>query len=187
MLNKKNSSVDVCFVVPSSAKKAYQNLANVYSAIEPPTWALLLAKSLQKKNYESIILDFDADPKDKDEAIKEISNTKPKLVIFVLYGQNPNSGTTMMIGACELAEHLKKNYSNLKIGFIGSHASALPHEIIELSYIDFVFINEGVIALLSLLETNLKDNLQKIPGILFKDSEGGAGEEKGNTFERPRY
>ena len=53
----------------------------------------------------------------------------------------------MMIGACELAEHLKKNYSNLKIGFIGSHASALPHEIIELSYIDFVFINEGVMGL----------------------------------------
>tara|TARA_B100000029_G_scaffold240200_1_gene237370 strand:+ start:3138 stop:4676 length:1539 start_codon:yes stop_codon:yes gene_type:complete len=172
MLNKKNSSVDVCFVVPSSAKKAYQNLANVYSAIEPPTWALLLAKSLKKKNYESVILDFDADPKEKDEAIKEIANTNPKLVIFVLYGQNPNSGTTMMIGACELAEHLKKNYSNLKIGFIGSHASALPHEIIELNFIDFVFINEGVIALLSLLETNLKDNLQKIPGIFFKDSEG---------------
>ncbi len=108
MLNKKNSSVDVCFVVPSSAKKAYQNLANVYSAIEPPTWALLLAKSLKKKNYESVILDFDADPKEKGEAIKEIANTNPKLVIFVLYGQNPNSGTTMMIGACELAEHLKK-------------------------------------------------------------------------------
>ena len=50
---------------------------------------------------------------EKDEAIKEIANTNPKLVIFVLYGQNPNSGTTMMIGACELAEHLKKNYSNL--------------------------------------------------------------------------
>ena len=41
-----------------------------------------------------------------------------------------------------------------------------------MNFIDFVFINEGVIALLSLLETNLKDNLQKIPGIFFKDSEG---------------
>ena len=59
-----------------------------------------------------MILDFDADPKNIDQSVKEIADTKPKLVIFVLYGQNPNSGTTMMIGAAELAEHLKKNYSN---------------------------------------------------------------------------
>ena len=44
MKDKKLSSADVCFVIPSTAKKAYQNLANIYSAIEPPTWALLLAK-----------------------------------------------------------------------------------------------------------------------------------------------
>ncbi len=169
---KKTNSVDVCFVVPSSAKKAYQKLADVYSAIEPPTWALLLAQSLRKQNYESVILDFDADPKDKDASIKEIAETKPKLVIFVLYGQNPNSGTTMMIGAEELAEHLKNNYENLKIGFIGSHASALPQDVIKLSYVDFAFINEGLLSLMALLKTNLKDNLELVPGIWFKDSDG---------------
>ena len=46
MANKNFSSIDVCFVVPSSAKKAYQKLADFYSAIEPPTWALLLAQSV---------------------------------------------------------------------------------------------------------------------------------------------
>ena len=50
MTKKKLSSVDVCFVIPNSAKKAYQKLADVYSAIEPPTWALLLANALRKKN-----------------------------------------------------------------------------------------------------------------------------------------
>ena len=172
MLSNKLSSVDVCFVIPSSAKKAYQKLADVYSAIEPPTWALLLAQSLRHKNYDCVILDFDADRKNIDESVKEIVDTKPKLVIFVLYGQNPNSGTTMMIGATELANHLKKNYSELKIGFIGSHVSALPEEVITLSYVDFVFINEGVLSLLSLLKTNLKNNLEKVPGIWFKDSDG---------------
>ena len=83
--SKKFSNVDVCFVVPSSAKKAYQKLANVYSAIEPPTWALLLAQALRKKSYECVILDFDADPKNIDQSVKEIADTKPKLVIFVLY------------------------------------------------------------------------------------------------------
>ena len=172
MVNKVSSSVDVCFVVPSSAKKAYQKLSNVYSAIEPPTWALLLAQAIRQKNHDCVILDFDADPKDNDESIKEIANTRPKLVVFVLYGQNPNSGTTMMIGAKELAEHLKKNYPNLKIGFIGSHASALPNDLIKLKYVDFAFINEGLLSLLFLLNTNLKDNLEKVPGILFKDLDG---------------
>ena len=179
MSNKKFSHVDACFVVPSSAKKAYQKLADVYSAIEPPTWALLLAQALRKKSYDCVILDFDADPKNIDQSVKEIADTKPKLVIFVLYGQNPNSGTTMMIGAAELAEHLKKNYSNLKIGFIGSHVSALPKEVVKLSYVDFAFINEGLLSLLSLLETNLKDNLENVSGIWFKDSDGNP--KKGNT------
>ena len=165
MLKNKPSSVDVCFVIPSSAKKAYQKLADVYSAIEPPTWALLLAQALRQKNYETVILDFDGDPKDIDQSVKEIADTKPRLVIFVLYGQTPNHGTTMMIGAAELAEHLKKNFSHLKIGFIGSHTSALPKEVIKLNYVDFAFINEGLIALQSLLQTDLKNNLENIPGI----------------------
>ncbi len=172
MANKNLSSIDVCFVVPSSAKKAYQKLADLYSAIEPPTWALLLAQSVRNKNYECSILDFDAEPKGLNESIKDIVDLNPKLVIFVLYGQNPNSGTTMMIGATELAKELKKNYSNLKVGFIGSHVSALPKEVIKLDYVDFAFINEGVLSLLLLLKTNLKDNLEKIPGIWFKDFDG---------------
>ena len=38
MLKNQQSSVDVCFVIPSSAKKAYQELSNLYSAIEPPRY-----------------------------------------------------------------------------------------------------------------------------------------------------
>ena len=48
----------------------------------------------------------------------------------------------------------------------------MPEEVITLSYVDFVFINEGVLSLLSLLKTNLKNNLEKVPGIWFRDSDG---------------
>ena len=125
-MTTKDSKVDVCFVIPSSAKKAYQELADVYSAIEPPTWALLLAGSLRAHKYDSVILDFDADRKTLDESVKSIVDTKARLAVFVLYGQNPNSGTTLMIGASELADQLKKDSPEIKIGFIGSHVSALP-------------------------------------------------------------
>ena len=76
-----------------------------------------------------------------------------------------------MIGASELADQLKKDSPEFKIGFIGSHVSALPQEVIKLSYVDFAFINEGVFSLLSILETNLIDNIEKIPGIWFKDKD----------------
>ena len=159
----------VTFVIPSSAAQAYQALANKYSAIEPPTWALLLANAVRVEGYDPRILDFEADPaKDYEHAAHQIAATGTDIAVFVLYGQNPNSGTTMMIGASKLATQLKLSYPSIKIVFIGSHASALPYEVIGLSYVDFVFINEGVYGLLDLLQTNYVDELDKVRGLVYK-------------------
>jgi anaerobic magnesium-protoporphyrin IX monomethyl ester cyclase len=159
---------NVCFVIPSSAVKAYQDLSKTYSAIEMPTWACLLASAVRVHGHDPCILDFNAIPLPDEEAVDQIAETKPKLVVFVLYGQNPNSGTTMMIGAKKLATQLKLSHPNLRTAFIGSHTSALPHEVIQYSYVDFAFINEGVYGLLDLLETDLENNLDKVRGMWFK-------------------
>ena len=45
--------IEVLFVIPNSSKTLYQDLANIYSAIEPPTWALLLASSVRKSSAVS--------------------------------------------------------------------------------------------------------------------------------------
>ena len=37
--------MDILFISPGNANGIYQNLADNYAAIEPPTWALLLAQS----------------------------------------------------------------------------------------------------------------------------------------------
>jgi radical SAM superfamily enzyme YgiQ (UPF0313 family) len=163
--------IDVLFVIPNSSKKIYQNLANNFSAIEPPTWALLLASSMLKNNFSCEILDCDALRLNENETILKIADSKCRLCCFVLYGQQPNQGTFLMIGATSLAENLKKSYPEIKIGFVGSHISALPKEVLSYSYIDFVFINEGVYALRDLLKTNLKDNLSKVNGIGYKDED----------------
>ena len=73
---------NVCFVVPSSASKAYQDLAKTYSAIEMPTWAALLASAVRTKGHEPCILDFDACPATDEDAAEQIAATKPKLVVF---------------------------------------------------------------------------------------------------------
>ena len=101
--------LDVLFVIPNSAKKIYQDLSNHFSAIEPPTWALLLASSIRKNNFSCAILDCDALRLEEDNAVKEIKQLKSRLVCFVLYGQQPNQGTFLMIGATSLAEKVKLN------------------------------------------------------------------------------
>jgi len=163
--------IDVLFIIPNSSKKIYQGLANNYSAIETPTWALLLASSMQKYNYHCEILDCDALRLDEKEAVKQIKDSKCRLALFVLYGQQPNQGTFLMIGANSLAQKLKNEYPDIKIGFVGSHVSALPREVLAYNFVDFVFINEGVYALRDLLKTNLKDNLTKVNGIGFKNED----------------
>ena len=39
--------LDCLFLVAKSSSKTYQKLSVTYSAIEPPTWALLLAQSTE--------------------------------------------------------------------------------------------------------------------------------------------
>lgn len=160
--------MDCLFINPNSSEKAYQDLAKVYSAIEPPTWSLLLAESCRTKGFDVGIFDSDAERLNLVESVKRVKELNPRLALFVVYGQNPNSGTTSMIGALELANALKEDDFQGKIAFVGSHTSALPMEVLSYNCIDIVLLNEGVYALHNLLKSNLGDDLYSIKGIGFK-------------------
>ncbi len=166
--------IDVLFVNPDSSLDAYQELAKTYSAIEPPTWALLLAQSCRSKGFTCQILDCDAERLSLADSVRRIEEARARLVVFVIYGQNPNSGTTGMIGGTRLAKALKDARPDMKICFVGSHTSALPKEVLALPYVDVVLLNEGVYALHSLLASDLDGDLKTIRGIGYK-AEDGAG------------
>ena len=112
--------LDVLIVNPDSSAKAYQGLAAVYAAIEPPTWALLLAQSCRSKGFGVAILDCDAEKLTIEQACSRISDAKARLVLFAVYGQNPNSGTTSMIGATALAQAVKQEHPETVIAIVGS-------------------------------------------------------------------
>jgi anaerobic magnesium-protoporphyrin IX monomethyl ester cyclase len=160
--------MDALFINPDSSAKAYQGLSVTYSAIEPPTWSLLLAESCRSKGFEVGILDADAERLDLNQAVNRVNSIKPRIIVFVVYGQNPNSGTTSMIGALALAKALKDEGQEAPICFVGSHTSALPMEVLSYSMVDIVLLNEGVYALHNLLKSNLKDDLSFIKGIGYK-------------------
>ena len=94
--------IDVLFINPNSSKYAYQALSDKYSAIETPTWSLLLAQSCRSKGFKVNILDCDAERLSNSKAIERIKLIKPKYTVFTVYGQNPNSGTVNMSGAISL-------------------------------------------------------------------------------------
>jgi len=162
------NTLDVLFVNPDSSQKAYQGLSVVFSAIEPPTWSLLLAESCRSKGFSVAIMDCDAEKLTIEQSVSRIETQKPKLICFVVYGQNPNSGTTSMIGALLLAKSIKYSNTGAKICFVGSHVSALPLDVLQNDCVDIVLLNEGVYALHNLLKSNLKDDLGLIKGIGYK-------------------
>ena len=169
-----NEKIDCCFLIASSSKRSYQKLSRTYSAIEPPTWALLLAQSMRSVNFSVKILDANAENLNEEMIFEKLKAISPRLICFVVYGQNVNAGTANMSGAIYVADFLKQKKINIPKSFLGSHVQALPKETLEKEKsIDFVFTNEGVYALRNILK--LKDinnkNFSEIKGIAFRDGE----------------
>ena len=76
-----------------------------------------------------------------------------------------------MGGAVRLSQFLKKQGISTPIGFIGSHVQALPYETLEREKsIDFVFLNEGVIALNNIVGKSAYtvDALAEIAGLAIR-------------------
>ena len=164
---------EVLFINPGNAKSIYQNLANEYSAIETPTWSLLLAESCRSIGHDVAILDINAERISLSAAAKKIKLINPKLICFVVYGQNVNAGTTNMSGAVLLSEYLKSNNFIQPIVYIGSHVQSLPLETLKKEKsIDIVLTNEGVYSIRNLLKLKEYDykNLKKVKGIGFRSN-----------------
>ena len=165
------NKIDCLFLITKSSGKTYQKLSVTYSAIEPPTWALLLAQSMRAVGNEVRILDANAEDLSKEDILKQITLFSPRLICFVVYGQNVNAGTTNMSGATFVSNYLKSKNIKTPIAIIGSHVQALPIETLEREKsIDFVFTNEGVYALRNILKLNnfSYEELHKIKGIAYR-------------------
>lgn len=167
--------VDVVFINADSSSAAYQELSKNLTAIEPPTWALLLAESIRSRGWKALIIDALAEQLTDQEVAVRIEDAAPRLICFVVYGQNVNAGTANMSGALRTAKALKAMNSKMPISFIGSHIQALPRQTLEKeSVIDFGFTNEGVYALWNVLSAKeiTPSSLSSIKGLVWRDESG---------------
>ena len=165
--------IDVLFIAPGNATDIYQGLSENYSAIEPPTWALLLAESCRSKGYTVGLIDSNAEELNGEQVLERVQSLNPRLVCFVVYGQNVNAGTVSMSGAVYLSEYLKEYGVKTPIAYIGSYIQAVPTKALnDEPSIDFGFTNEGVYALHNVLaqETININNLGHIKGLVWREN-----------------
>ena len=161
--------IDILFISPGNASGIYQSLANDYAAIEPPTWALLLAQSCRSVGYTVGLIDANAENLDKETVEQRVKELNPRLICLVVYGQNVNSGTVNMSGATYLSNHLKEVGITTPIAYIGSYVQAVPIKALkDEPSIDFLFTNEGVYALRNVLALDNINDLSDIKGIAWR-------------------
>ena len=163
--------LDVLFITSNNSNGIYQQLSDKYSAIETPTWSLLLAQSCRSQNYKVAILDCLAENLTDENAYLRIKKFNPRLLCFVVYGQNVNAGTVSMAGTVYLSNYLKQININIPISIIGSYVQAVPIKTLnDESSIDFGFTNEGVYALRNVLNEKIIDinNLEHIKGLVWR-------------------
>jgi len=164
--------LDILFINTTASKKIYQDLSKDYSAIEPPIWAGMLASHCLKKGFGAEILDCEALHLNDEQATQQVKKMDPRVACFVVYGQQPSASSQNMYGMISLAEVVRVTCGkNLKILFVGGHVAALSREVLELhSCIDMVCQNEGVYTISNLLKTNLKDKLDQVDGLGYRDN-----------------
>lgn len=161
--------LDILFIHPNTSKEIYQELSKDFAAIEPPIWAGLLCGHCLYRGFSAEILDCEALCLTDDESAKKIGAYNPRVACFVIYGQQPSASTQNMEGAVILAEKVRALYPPIKILFVGGHVSALSREVMEHhACVDMVCQNEGVYTISNLLKTNLKDKLEQVNGLGFR-------------------
>jgi anaerobic magnesium-protoporphyrin IX monomethyl ester cyclase len=166
--------MDIVFINPSNAANLYQDLSDKLTAIEPPTWALLLAESVRSQGFSTAIIDANAEKLTDEEVLNRLLDLNPRLISFVVYGQNVNAGTAGMAGATRTSKFIKNKWPDAVISFFGSYIQALPKKaLVDEKSIDFAFTNEGVYALWNILKLQYinNDSIRKIKGIVWRDGD----------------
>ena len=148
--------IDVLFVNPDSSLDAYQDLAKTYSAIEPPTWALLLAQVLPRQGLclpdprlrrrAPVAGGVRAPHRRGPGAAGRLRHLRPEPQFRHDRHDRRHAARQGAEGGASRAP---------RSAFVGSHTSALPREVLAHPVVDIVLLNEGVYALHNLLASDL--------------------------------
>lgn len=163
--------IDALIVIPNARFDVYQELSSTLAAVEPPIWAAMIAGHLLVKGYSVALLDTEAEQLTMSQIVSKLPEYNAKLIIVVVYGQQPSASTQNMHAAGKLCALIKDSYPDSKVLLLGGHVSALPERTLLEEKADFVCMGEGPRTITALLETGLNDKspYAKVPGLWYMD------------------
>ena len=157
------SELDILFInVGGTKKKVYQELSREFSACEPPFWAALTAGYVRKHGFNCEILDANGLNLDFDETVDVIEKKKPRFAGIVVYSQQANCSSPIMVAVETLSRKIKERLPQQKVVISGWHPSTLPERTLMDTGADYVVQGEGFMVIRRLLETDAAD---EIPGL----------------------
>lgn len=168
-----NGQLDCLMVTPPSRVEVYQALSNDYAAIEPPVWSGLIAEYLRRRGHAVAMLDAEAEGLTHEQTARRIADADPRLIVYVIYGQQPSASTQCMPGGRKVAE-IANRLTDRPSVVIGTHPSALPERTLREEPYTFVCQGEGPETVHGLLR-HLKsgDAIEIVPGLWYRQ-DGGA-------------
>jgi len=155
--------MNILFIHPGGHKKIYQDLSGEFTAIAPPTWAVLLGTYLQKLNYNVSIYDSNICGWDKGKIQNIISQYNPNYIIILAYGHHPSASTQIMPSVIEISHDLKEFNSSIKLVVGGLHPSVLPELTLKETGADFVFTGVGNGAIEEILNSISEKGIYNTP------------------------
>lgn len=176
--------LDVLIINPSALDKIYQSLNRDFAAIETPIWAGLIANYLRAKDYSVSLLDCEAEHVIADHAAIVVKDLSPKLVVIVVYGQQPSASTQNMLGASKVCDAIKQLVPEQQVIMVGGHVSALPVRTLKEESCDFVCRGEGPYTIQGLLECG--GRYDQVPGLGYKTKGGYKVNEMAPTVPQDR-
>jgi len=130
--------------------------------IRLPISLLSIAAIPHKKGYKIKIIDQRLDPNWKQNLLKSLKNNPLCVGITCMTGKQ-------IFYALEASKLVKEN-SDVPVIWGGVHATLLPKQTLENSYIDIIVLREGDIIFMELINALEKGkSLKKIKGIYYKD------------------
>ena len=163
-----SEQLDILLINVGAKKKVYQELSKDYSACEPPFWAALTAGYLRAAGFRVEILDANGLNLDHQETAEIVHQKSPRITAIVVYGQQANTCTPLMVAVEKQCEEIKRLRPEAPLILTGWHPSALPERTLRESQADLLAQGEGFYTLRYLLEGK---PYQEIPGLWCRDGD----------------
>ena len=156
---------EIVLINPGATQAIYQGLSDEFTAVEPPTWARMIAGYLRNNNHSVEIIDQEAEGLSVQKVVERVKILDPLLAAIVVVGHQPSASTQQMVGASELATALH----DVPTIMVGHHPSALPELTLTEEDVDYVCDGEGPLTLMALLDDV---PLHEVPGLVWRGHSG---------------